>query len=585
MNPFILYMVKAALSLAALYIVYQSFLGRDTMYERNRFFILLSILGSLIFPLIVIETRQPIDIQFFGKDLTGVIIDKNPDLFVNPAEVSPALMIYNSIIIIYLSGLVLFSIRTIAEFLSLIYLIIRQKNREDNIIRLKNHRNSGFSAFGYIFIDARLSNDVAADIIKHEQNHLKNFHFLDILLIEVLKAVQWFNPFIYLVDKSLREVHEFQADEECLNSGITVKRYQGLLLNQVFRTNVFNASDGFSNPTIIKKRIIMMTRKRSRTLTNLKMLMTLPVITLLLISFSTSSTDENLITSISGPAYYIDPYPSLPSPPVINVERNTSDATVRRINSSSETEKEPYAVVEKMPVFPGGDSQLLKYLDQHTRYPESAIANNITGRVVVRFCVTETGRVAKTSVLKGIDPLLDAEAVRVVSSLPAFQPGYEEGVAVPVWYMVPVTFSLKMNEASIPPQTPSPVAESEPVQMDVTDSGEQYEQRVDNYEPFFAAEQMPRFPGGDKELIRYIARNTNYPESAKTDKIMGRVTIRFCVTESGNVDKVSVLKGVDPSLDAEAARVVASLPDFEPGRQGGKEVPVWYLVPVIFTIR
>jgi TonB family protein len=579
-------MVKAALSLTALYIVYQLFLGRDTMYERNRFFILLSIFGSLIFPLIVIETRQPIDIQFFGKDLTGVIIDKNPDMLVNPAEVSPVFMINNLILIIYLAGLVLFSIRTVAELLSLIYLIIRQKTRENNIIRLKNHRNSGFSAFGYIFIDARLSKDVAADIIKHEQNHLKNFHFLDILLIEVLKAVQWFNPFIYLVDKSLREVHEFQADEECLNSGITIKRYQGLLLNQVFRTNVFNASDSFSNPTIIKKRIIMMTRKRSRTLTNLKMLMTLPVITLLLISFSTSSTDESLITSISGPAYYIDPYPSLPPPPVINAEPNTSGTTiVSRINSSPETEKEPYVVVEKMPVFPGGDSELLKYLDQHTRYPESAIANNITGRVIVRFCVTETGSVAKTAVFKGIDPLLDAEAIRVVSSLPAFHPGYEEGVAVPVWYMVPVTFSLKMNEASSPPPPPTPIAESVSVQKDIIDSGEQYEQIADNNEPFFAAEQMPHFPGGDKELIRYITKNTDYPESAKINKIMGRVTIRFCVTETGNVDKVSVLKGVDPSLDAEAARVVASLPDFEPGRQGGREVPVWYLVPVTFTIR
>lgn len=104
-------------------------------------------------------------------------------------------------------------------------------------------------------------------------------------------------------------------------------------------------------------------------------------------------------------------------------------------------------------------------------------------------------------------------------------------------------------------------------------------------EPFVVVEEMPMFPGGDVELLKYIAEHTNYPEVAKENNIQGRVIVRFCVTAKGGVNQVSVLKGVDPELDAEAIRVVNSLPPFKPGKQGGKPVPVWYMVPITFTLK
>jgi len=108
-----------------------------------------------------------------------------------------------------------------------------------------------------------------------------------------------------------------------------------------------------------------------------------------------------------------------------------------------EAEPEPFVVVEEMPMFPGGDVELLKYIAEHTQYPDVAKENNIQGRVIVRFCVTSKGAVNQVSVLKGVDPELDAEAVRVVNSLPTFKPGKQGGKPVPVWYMVPITFTLK----------------------------------------------------------------------------------------------------------------------------------------------
>lgn len=103
--------------------------------------------------------------------------------------------------------------------------------------------------------------------------------------------------------------------------------------------------------------------------------------------------------------------------------------------------------------------------------------------------------------------------------------------------------------------------------------------------PFVVVEEMPMFPGGDAALLKYIGENTQYPEIAKENNIQGRVIVRFCVTSKGGVSQVSILKGVDPELDQEAIRVVNSLPAFKPGKQGGKPVPVWYMVPITFTLK
>jgi protein TonB len=103
--------------------------------------------------------------------------------------------------------------------------------------------------------------------------------------------------------------------------------------------------------------------------------------------------------------------------------------------------------------------------------------------------------------------------------------------------------------------------------------------------PFVVVEEMPMFPGGDTELLKYISENTNYPEIAKENNIQGRVIVRFCVTSRGGVSQVSILKGVDPELDKEAIRVVTSLPPFKPGKQGGQPVNVWYMVPITFTLK
>jgi protein TonB len=113
---------------------------------------------------------------------------------------------------------------------------------------------------------------------------------------------------------------------------------------------------------------------------------------------------------------------------------------------------------------------------------------------------------------------------------------------------------------------------------------EEVKEEAPEPEVFIVVEEMPSFPGGNIELLKYIADHLIYPGIAAENNIEGKVTIQFCVTPKGGVDKVTILRGVDPELDAEAIRVVKSLPKFNPGKQGGVPVPVWFQVPITFQL-
>jgi TonB family protein len=417
MNALLVYMFKAALYLSAFYFIYSILLSRDTSYARNRIFILLSMAGAMILPCFALQNVRFPDFQIFGKLLSEVLITGTSGKAVNPGTGLAALTPFQIINILYLTGAAIFAAKLISDLVNLIVLIVRQKNKGSHIIRFHGFNTAGFSAMGYVFINTRLSPEEADEIIRHERNHLKRNHFIDIIFVEIVKAFQWFNPSVYLFNRSIRAIHEYQADQECLTSGIPVVNYQSLLLNQVFRTNTFTLSNSFSNPSLVRKRMIMMTKKRTSSLAGMKLLFVIPVIGfvfLIVSAFGKNSTSSS---------------------------NNNSTATTQTLPEASDAI--PFVQVDEMPMFPGGDAALLKYLGEHSNYPEKAKENNIQGRVVVRFCITEKGKITRISILQGVDPEIDAEAIRVIGTLPDFIPGRNGGKAVPVWYMVPLTFVLK----------------------------------------------------------------------------------------------------------------------------------------------
>jgi TonB family protein len=445
-------MIKVAVYMMAFYIVYSLLLSRDTSYSRNRVFILLSLLSALILPLITFQTIKPLNIQLFGKFLSEVFVTASANTTKTMSTGTTATGILQSIYSIYIIVAFIFLFKLLIDLFNLLFLILRHRDQGSRIIRFHGFNTSGFSAMRYIFINSRLSPEDAGEIIRHEQNHLKQNHFIDIIFIEIIKALQWFNPVVYLFNRSLRAIHEYQADQECLSSGVPIVNYQSLLLNQVFKSRAFNLTNSFSNPSLIKKRMLMMTKKRTPDFAGLKMIIVVPVTAIVFLAISAyreipNSSVKQLVPDVLTPNQSTETQTELiapppPPPPSAKTSESNDNVKVVKEESKDESETEPFVVVEEMPAFPGGDGALLKYIGENTIYPEISKAQNIQGRVIIRFCVTEKGGVSHISVLKGVSPELDAEAMRVVKTLPDFNPGKQGGKPVPVWYMVPITFTL-----------------------------------------------------------------------------------------------------------------------------------------------
>lgn len=243
-----------------------------------------------------------------------------------------------------------------------------------------------------------------------------------------------------------------------------------------------------------------------------------------------------------------------------------------REEDRNSTDEEVFEVVENMPEFPdGGMPGLMKYLSTNIRYPEAAHKAGTQGRVTVQFVVGKDGSIGNVGILRGVDPNLDAEAIRVISSMPKWKPGTQKGEPVNVKYTVPVMFRL----------TPKPVEKIDEMIVvgyrtpDTPVTGEVYE----------VADKMPEFPGGMTGLMQHLSKNIRYPAEAHTNNIQGRVVVSVIINTEGKVTNAKIVQGVAPSLDAEALRVTGTMPDWIPGTKDGKPVNVKYTFPVVFRLQ
>ena len=271
-------------------------------------------------------------------------------------------------------------------------------------------------------------------------------------------------------------------------------------------------------------------------------------------------------------------------PVTVNKENNSNMKIVMDrewLNPPADDPDNPvFEVVEQMPEFPdGGMSGLMQFLSKNIRYPVNAQKNGTQGRVTVQFVVNADGSISNIGIIRGVDPELDGEAVRVISTMPNWKPGMQKGKAVRVKYTVPVMFRLsdngqkeeykpvpKIDETVVVGYVPKQVpAEEDPV--------------------FEVVENMPEFPGGMGGLMQYLSKNIKYPVEAQKAGIQGRVTMQVIIDKNGNVTNPKVTQPVDPLLDTEAIRVTASMPKWKPGTQRGMPVNVKYTFPIVFRLQ
>lgn len=241
-----------------------------------------------------------------------------------------------------------------------------------------------------------------------------------------------------------------------------------------------------------------------------------------------------------------------------------------------------FEVVEHMPEFPdGGMSALMEYLSKNIKYPEAAMKKGTQGRATVQFVVEKDGSITNVKILRGIDPELNKEAVRVISAMPKWKPGTQKGEAVRVKYTVPVMFRLTENNTQVK-YAPIESKIDEMVVVGYAPEEATYPEEVTVFE---VVEKMPEYPGGMSAMMEFIGKNIKYPVAAQKAKIQGRVVIQFIVDKEGNIICPRVIRGADPLLDAEAIRLTTIMPKWKPGMQRGQAVNVKYTVPIMFRLQ
>ena len=413
------YIIKSAMALALLYTCIIPLLEKETFHRLNRLLILGCLVLSFAIPLVHFTggTNPTVDMVRQAVQL--------PEVLINGDAKEQSVWSWADIMTcIYIIGVVAIFTMTVVQTVRLTRQLRQCEHITDNrgnTVVLTDCATSPFCLFHYIVMSRDDYANNRSYILTHEQEHIRLGHSIDLVVLQAATIIQWFNPFVWLIGKNLKAIHEFEVDEAVLNKGIDATQYQKFLVVKAVGNRLQPFANNL-NKESLKRRIIMMNQKRSNRWMMLKALFVIPVATLAVSVFANTSDMSNMANAVSTTA-------------------NTLSTTNMQTKQS---DKKIFRVVEEMPKFKGGDAKLMEFLMMNMKYPESAIKAKQQGRAIVGFVVRKDGTVSDVYIEKstGYD-VLDNEAMRVVKSMPAWEPGKQKGKPVNVKYFVPITFSQK----------------------------------------------------------------------------------------------------------------------------------------------
>ncbi len=391
MEQYLAYLLKSAAWLSAFIIIYLIFLRNEHYLRIKRWYLIAGILLSLVLPLIKFYYQAAEEVYFSNAQPQSQFTPGSETVFIQHGY--SAILYY-----IIIGGTIALMVRLLFNTIPNIAKIVKKGvSEQDGAYFVKSDQiRYPFSFFNVIFLNNDIKEPERGIIVQHEMGHIRQYHWVDILIVELAVILLWANPFIWICSRLIRENHEYLADEEVLRQadpGV----YKAILLNYMLKVPVFNIIQPFTY-SLNKKRFDMMNKTDAPFRKKLKVLIIIPVLAMMAYAFS-------------------EPKPASEIP--------------------------AFVIVEEMPMYPGGDTELMRYIVSNINYPKEAREQNIQGRVTMRFVVDKQGNVVQPEVLRGVDPLLDAEAIRVVSSIKGFIPGKQDGTPVGVYYMIPITFSLE----------------------------------------------------------------------------------------------------------------------------------------------
>lgn len=428
----LVYLLEVNAGLVLFYVFYRLFCVSDTFFVWKRFVLLSFVAASFLLPLADVKWPAPGIVSSPVADyMSAFVLPEAVAEASAPSDSAPFPPVVSALVLLYVAGLCLLALRMIVRLGSVCRLLrLSSPGSLHGVnVRFLSEPSGPFSFFGWIFVCRR---DVEAsdeeEVLAHERAHVRQWHSLDVLLMEAVTAVCWWNPFAWLLRREVCENLEYLADRSVLESGFPVRKYQYHLVELASRPSGTGITNHF-NLSYLKKRIIMMNKKKTSRAGYFKYaLLAFPAFALLMLGNMSCTSEkkqaDESVTEQTAPA----------SEPV----QAPADTP-----APAETEEEVYTVVEQMPEFPGGVQKLLDFISQNIQYPQTAMKQNVQGRAIVQFVIEKDGSLSNFNVLRSVHPDLDAEAVRVVKSMPKWKPGMQKGEPVRCKYTLPVMFKLQ----------------------------------------------------------------------------------------------------------------------------------------------
>ena len=419
MTPFLLYIGRSSLYLALFYAFFLLVMRRTTFFRLNRILLLVGTVTCFLLPVLRLRT---VEVPFL---MVGPLTEaaSEPALTAGPSAASPVPYLE----LLYILGFLAVLGWTAAAMVRM-YRTIRKgaATRMDDGTRLvlTEAEIPSFS-WGRTIVMSRKDAEQNPVIRLHEEAHIHKAHTLDILLFTAVTLVHWFNPLVWITLSELKLLHEYEADDAVLNHGIDATQYQLLLVRKAVGDKRFTLANGFQHAKL-KNRIDMMLQAPSSGWKRLSWLAILPF--------------------LAGTMFLCNPVRAkVVSADLPEIQPETVAELSETTPAAPDTTKAiPFSLLEVKPTFQGGEAgtSFSKWVNENLKYPQAAKDAGVQGRVTLQFTVYPDGSVRDTKVLRGVNPDLDAEALRVVSASPDWTPGYVKGEPVKVTYTFPVIFKL-----------------------------------------------------------------------------------------------------------------------------------------------
>ncbi|NCD70304.1 M56 family metallopeptidase [Mucilaginibacter agri] len=452
------YLILANVYLLFFYGFYALLLRRETFFQLNRVYLVSSAILSFLIPLIQADWARNL---FITQQIKQTIYHLDPVVIYQIKPVQSHFTIGQAFAIIYVAGIVLLSLRFALQF----YLLQRSLRNPET--------DDAYSFFKTIKLSDKLSNRNV--IMAHEEVHAQQWHSADVLLIEAIMIINWFNPAVYLYRKAIKHIHEFIADRNAVKFGASKQEYALLLLSETFKTPAHELVNPFFSHSLLKQRILMLQKNNSQRTALLKYGLSAPLFAVMIILSSATTRTTRVINIINDRAEEVmrvpatapelkDVYTTISSS-VQNGKLTTTVLAVPEVKDFEPAAKSlPIGKVERdtnssqlltsaaiAPEFKGGVSAFSEYLKQNIKYPESMREKGTKARVVVGFVVEKDGSLSGAKVLRGDDTDANEEALRVIETSPKWEPGMQDGKTVRVKFAVPIDFTTV--EDKVTPET------------------------------------------------------------------------------------------------------------------------------------